>query len=109
MMELNALHVQRCSILFDCTNVSVYKNLQDGNVFYSIDGNFGLCRKRASGSSVRPPLHQQTMFFSQESIDKYVETYGRIQLPPNKVYTGHVQVLHFFNNCDVSVRSAISF
>ena len=59
---------------------------QDGKVFYSIDGNFGLCRKRASGNSVRPPLHQQTMFFDQECIDKYVASYGNIQMSIGKVF-----------------------
>ncbi len=59
--------------------------MQDGQLFYSIDGNFGLCRKKASGSSVRPPLHQQTMFFDQDAIDKYVQKYETVQMNPKKV------------------------
>ena len=55
---------------------------QDGKVYYSIDGNFGLCWKRSAGSSVRAPLHGQTMFIDQEKIDKYVQaTSYRIQTP----------------------------
>ena len=60
---------------------------QDGKVYYSIDGNFGLCRKRASGISVRAPLHGQTMFFDQESIDKYIQSYGTIKMSLSKVCT----------------------
>ena len=55
-------------------------------MFYSIDGNFGLCRKKASGSSVHPPLHGQTKFFEQDEVDKYVESYGTIKVSLNKVY-----------------------
>ena len=58
---------------------------QDGKVLYSIDGNFGLCRKKASGSSVRPPLHQQTKFFDQALVDEYVKSYGTIKMTMNKV------------------------
>jgi len=54
-------------------------------VFFSVDGNFGLCRKKSSGTSVRPPLHGQTMFFEQDEVDKYVESYGTIKVSLNKV------------------------
>ena len=59
--------------------------IQDGKIFYSIDGNFGLCRKRASGSSVRPPLHERTKFCDQECVDQYVGNYGTIKMSANKV------------------------
>ena len=54
-------------------------------MFYSIDGNFGLCRKKASGCSVRPPLHGQTMFFEQDEVDNYVKNYGTIKVSLKKV------------------------
>jgi len=41
----------------------------------SIDANFGLCRKRAAGRSVHPPLSGTTMFFNEEEVDKYVSQY----------------------------------
>ncbi len=58
---------------------------QDSQVFYSIDGNFGLCRKKSSGKSVRPPLHEDTIFMKQESVDQYVQGYGKIEALFNKV------------------------
>lgn len=65
---------------------------QDGKVFFSIDGNFGLCRKKAAGNSVRPPLHEKTVFFDQESVDKYVQGYCAIQMSVTKVS----MVLHYY-------------
>ena len=53
--------------------------------FFSIDGNFGLCRKKSSGNSVRPPLNQQTFFCQQEEVDNYVSTYGTMNVSVNKV------------------------
>ena len=47
-------------------------------MYFSIDGHFGLCRKKSSGSSSRPPLHDKTFFCNQNEVDRYVETYGAI-------------------------------
>ncbi len=54
-------------------------------MFYSIDGNFGLCRKKSSGKSVRPPLHEDTIFLKQETVDNYVKGYGKTKALLNKV------------------------
>ena len=53
--------------------------------FFPIGGNFGLCRKKTSGSSVRLPLHRQKMFFEQDEVDKYVENYGTMKVTLSKV------------------------
>jgi len=53
---------------------------QTDTIFLFIDGNFGLCRKKAAGSSVRPPLHEQTMFVDQDKVDEYVSGYGYIYI-----------------------------
>ena len=45
--------------------------------------------KKASGSSVRPPLHQQTKFFDQECVDQYVKSYGTIKMSTSKVKVEH--------------------
>ena len=82
-MERTVQHAQRYVATGD--EVSYTSNTQDGRVLYSIDGNFGLCRKKASGSSVRPPLHQQTKFFNQECVDQYVKNYATIKMPMSKV------------------------
>ena len=41
----------------------------------SVDGNFGLCRKKAAGKSVRPPLHNGVFFEPQEQVDSFVHAY----------------------------------
>lgn len=81
---------------------------QDGAVFFSIDGNFGLCRKKAAGNSVRPPLHEKAVFFDQESVDKYVASYGVIQMSTSKVSTIIVCV-QVCNNKVVYLRNATNF
>lgn len=45
-------------------------------MFLSVDANFGLCRKKAAGRSVREPLHKGTYFLPQSVIDDYVKSYG---------------------------------
>jgi len=40
-----------------------------------MDANFGLCRKKAAGSSVHPPLSNNIMFLNQEEVDHYVSQY----------------------------------
>lgn len=41
----------------------------------SVDANFGLCRKKAAGTSIRLPLHNGTFFFNQAEVDSYVSQY----------------------------------
>lgn len=61
-------------------------------MFYSIDGNFGLCRKKSSGKSVRPPLHDDLMFMKQEAVDEYVRCYGKIEAQIKKVLVYYTPV-----------------
>ena len=49
-------------------------------MYLSIDGNFGLCRKRAAGTSVREPLHNSTYFIPQKDVDLFVNNYGPLTL-----------------------------
>lgn len=44
-------------------------------LFYSIDALFGLCRKKAAGCSVRPPLHSQVFFELQDEVQSYIGSY----------------------------------
>lgn len=46
-----------------------------GTVTLSIDANFGLCRKKAAGSSVHKPLSRTTMFCDQADVDDFVAKY----------------------------------
>lgn len=38
----------------------------------SIDANFGLCRKKNAGTSVRDPLSGTSMFCEQEMVDEFI-------------------------------------
>ena len=40
-----------------------------------MDANFGLCRRRAAGNSVHPPLSGADIFYDQLEVDEYVEQY----------------------------------
>ncbi len=60
--------------------------MQTAPVFLSIDGNFGLCRKKASRMSTRPPLHGKTIFLDQDEVNKYVADYATIKAPISKVF-----------------------
>ena len=42
----------------------------------SIDANFGLCRKKATGSSIHKPLSGTTMFFNQNNVNDFIADYG---------------------------------
>ena len=40
-----------------------------------MDANFGLCRKKTSGISVRLPLNEQRFFEDQAKVDAFVQSY----------------------------------
>ena len=52
-----------------------YCNCQTGTVTLSMDANFGLCRRKAAGKSVHPPLSGSEFFFEQSEVDSYVTHY----------------------------------
>ena len=41
----------------------------------SFDALFGLPRKKSAGTSVRPPLHGNKVFYFQEDVDKFIKSY----------------------------------
>ena len=41
----------------------------------SMDANFGLCRGKAAGNSVHPPLSGTELFFEQSEVDQFVTQY----------------------------------
>ena len=41
----------------------------------SMDANFGLCRKKTSGTSERLPLSEQRFFVDQAQVDAFVHSY----------------------------------
>ena len=60
--------------------------MQNVPVFLSIDGNFGLCQKKASGTITHPPLHGHTMFLDQGEVNEYVANYAVIKAPIEKIF-----------------------
>ena len=44
-------------------------------MYFSIDGLFGLCRKKVAGKSVRPPLYDGKYFEVQSDVDQFVNEY----------------------------------
>ena len=47
---------------------------------------FGLCRKKSSGVSVRPPLFSEVFFEEQESVDQFVTSYDLASRIVDKVF-----------------------
>ena len=41
-----------------------------------MDANFGLCRKKAAGTSVHDPLSKTAMFFNQSEVNQFVDNYS---------------------------------
>ncbi len=52
-----------------------YVQANSGPLTISLDGNFGLCRKKAAGASIHDPLSQGSMFLKQSSVDQFVANY----------------------------------
>lgn len=46
-----------------------------GSVLESMDGCFGLVRKKSAGVTLIPSRHNLTMFADQNDVDNFVDTY----------------------------------
>ena len=76
----------------------------------SIDGNFGLCQKKAAGKSVRAPLHEGVFFEPQDRVDTFVESYKMPKSSSNKVHGRSVSVnlinvllTFFYDTCRIAM------
>ncbi len=76
-----------CSVLSEAILL-----IDDGEVFLSIDGTFGLCRKQAAGTSVCGPIRSGTFFQNQSEV-VFVNNYGPIKTSLQKV-NGHSRVTY---------------
>ena len=56
-----------------------------------MDANFGLCRRKAAGKSVHPPLSGGEFFFEQSKVDNYVTQY-QCQADSNTQVRIHVSI-----------------
>ena len=66
-----------------------------------MDANFGLCRKKSAGNSVRSPLHSKSLFLDQLEVNKFVNNYGSLQ-------TTNIQVIVIMVPCTYTNQSSIS-
>lgn len=55
--------------------VIVYNYQGEHPVTFSIDGNFGLCRKKAAGTSAQQTHTDKSFFVDQNSVDSFVCQY----------------------------------
>lgn len=46
-----------------------------GDLFVSLDGNFGLVHKQNSGTSKEPPQIAESLFLDQSKLNEFVKTY----------------------------------
>ena len=66
-----------------------------------MDANFGLCRKKSAGNSVRSPLHSKSLFLDQLEVNEFVNNYGSLQ-------TTNTQVIVIMVPCTYINQSSIS-
>ena len=66
-----------------------------------MDANFGLCRKKSAGNSVRSPLHSKSLFLDQLEVNEFVNNYGSLQ-------TTNIQVIVIMVPCTYTNQSSIS-
>ena len=50
---------------------------QDGVLIESMDGCFGLCRKKDKGHNLGTPKHGTLLFADQDGVDNFVNSYGK--------------------------------
>ncbi|XP_040927240.1 uncharacterized protein LOC114857791 isoform X2 [Betta splendens] len=55
-----------------------------GNLIVTMDANFGLVRKRSSGSSLVEPLHGNRMFVREEDVQEYLSSHPDGSKPNEK-------------------------
>ena len=66
-----------------------------------MDANFGLCRKKSAGNSVRSPLHSKSLFLDQLEVNEFVNNYGSLQ-------TTNIQVIVIMVPCTYTNQLSIS-
>ncbi|XP_019643775.1 PREDICTED: uncharacterized protein LOC109484857 [Branchiostoma belcheri] len=53
----------------------------EGTQIISLDGNFGLVRKKSSGTSSEPPLHGTSVFLDDDAVQDYMASYDDTSKP----------------------------
>ena len=57
--------------------VYFYFEQDDGVLIESMDGCFGLCRKKEKGHNLGTPKHGTLLFADQDDVDNFVNNYGK--------------------------------
>lgn len=77
----------------------------DGTVIVALDANFGLVRKKSSGSSITEPLQGNRMFVRDEDVEEYVRS-NPDNCQPTEVSKYHISfsilvifLLFIFSQC----------
>lgn len=65
----------RTALQIKIPDITVYIHffLQEGKKLVCLDGNFGLVRKKAAGTSCSQPRHAGRVFVDQIAVDAFVE------------------------------------
>ena len=59
----------------------------DGVLIESMDGCFGLCRKKDKGHNLGKPKHVTLLFADQDDVDNFVNSYGKAGADMEQVCT----------------------
>lgn len=73
-----------------CCYISTYSIIitqVQGIITLSIDANFGLCRKKAAGSSVHKPLSETSVFCDQHDVNNFIDNYEGVTSRNSSVRT----------------------
>ncbi len=75
----------------------------------SLDGVFGLCRKKSAGKSARPPLLSGVFFEDQEIVDKHVSGYDAASHVADKVCAADHMQTCFQTICVLRIQGCHEF
>ena len=114
--KLNTLTIcPACPRVSSLLTAHYYNNIlnlwqKNGTLFESFDALFSLCRKKAAGQSVRPPLYGTLYFDDQDVVDDFISTYDLESSVSSKVCTKHLLLIVgiLSINVDTDLRAAMN-
>ena len=76
-----------CSFLYLFFSFPLSFEQDDGVLIESMDGCFGLCRKKDKGHNLGTPKHGTLLFADQDDVDNFVNSYGKAGADMEQVCT----------------------